>query len=179
MPRRYCGRVAKSSKPRDIPAGASVIATNRRARRDYDVLETLEVGIVLRGSEVKSLREGSVQLASCWARADRGELWLHNLHIAPYAHASAAVCADPDRVRKLLAHRSEIRRLAARADRERLALIPLSLYFLRGRAKLALALARGRSKADRRQEIIRREADSEAARSIAAGRRRSGAEQRR
>ena len=148
-----------------------MVATNRRARRDYDVLETLEVGLVLQGSEVKSLREGKVQLAESWARVDRGELWLHNLHISPYSHASAAFADDPDRVRKLLAHRGEISRLAARLNRERLSLVPLALYFLRGRAKIALAVARGRTKADRRHDIMRREADQEAARSIAAARR--------
>ena len=164
--------MAKSQKPRDVPADASVIATNRRARRNYEVLETLEVGLVLQGSEVKSLREGKVQLTECWARIDRGELWLHNLHISPYSHASAAFATDPDRVRKLLAHRHEIRRLAARLDRERLSLVPLALYFLQGRAKIALAVARGRTRADRRTEIARRDADAEAARSMAAARRR-------
>ena len=166
--------VAKSQKPRDVPAGASVVATNRRARRDYEVLETLEVGLVLQGAEVKSLREGKVQLAECWARVDGGELWLHNLHISPYSHASGAFAADPDRVRKLLAHRGEIVRLKARLDQERLALVPLALYFNNGRAKLALALARGRGRADRRHEIRRRDADQEAARSMAAARRRRG-----
>ncbi len=165
--------MAKSQKPRDVPVGASPIATNRRARRDFDLVEVLEVGLVLRGSEVKSLREGRVQLAQCWANVNHGELWLHNLHITPYAHASAAFAPEPDRVRKLLAHRSEIRRWAARLDQERLTLVPLALYFLGGRAKLALALARGRSKADRRQDLIRRQADLEARRSMAAARRRN------
>ena len=169
--------MAKSQKPRDVPAGASAIATNRRARHDYDVLDTLEVGLVLQGSEVKSLREGKVQLAESWARIDHGEMWLHNLHISPYSHASAAFASDPGRVRKLLAHRGEIARLAARLDRERLALVPLALYFSGGRAKLALALARGRTRADRRREIGKREADREAARSMAAARRRRGGAQ--
>ena len=170
--------MAKSQKPRDVPADASVVATNRRARRDYEVLETLEVGLVLQGSEVKSLRESKVQLAESWARIDCGELWLHNLHISPYSHAAAAFATEPDRVRKLLAHRGEISRLSARLDRERLALVPLALYFLQGRAKLALAVARGRTRADRRTEIARRDADAEAARSMAAARRRrSGGQQ--
>ena len=164
--------MAKSQKPRDVPDGATVVATNRRARRAYDVLETLEVGLVLQGSEVKSLREGKVQLAESWARVDRGELWLHNLHISPYSHASESFRSDPDRVRKLLAHRREILRLASRVEQERLALVPLALYFSEGRAKLALALARGRTRADRRREIASRDADAEAARSMAAARRR-------
>ena len=171
--------MAKSQKPRDVPAGASVVATNRRARRNYDVLDTLEVGIVLEGSEVKSLREGNVQIAESWARIDRGELWLHNLHISPYSHASGAFRSDPDRVRKLLAHRREIMRLKSRVDQERLALVPLALYFNEGRAKIALALARGRTRADRRREIASRDADAEAARSMAAARRRRAGPQRR
>ncbi len=164
--------MAKSQKPRDVPAGASVVATNRRARRDYDILETLEVGLVLEGSEVKSLREGSVQVAESWARVEGGELWLHNLHISPYSHAAAPFRSAPDRVRKLLAHRREIARLATRLDQERLALVPLALYFRDGRAKLSLALARGRTRSDRRREIAQRDADAEAARAMAAGRRR-------
>ena len=164
--------MAKSQKPRDVPPGASVVATNRRARRDYEVLETLEVGLVLEGGEVKSLRDGSVQIAESWARVDNGELWLHNLHISPYSHASASFRSDPDRVRKLLAHRREIGRLAARVAQERLALVPLALYFSSGRAKVALALARGRTRGDRRRDIAQRDADAEAARSMAAARRR-------
>ena len=149
-----------------------MVAANRRARRDFDVLETLEVGLALEGSEVKSLREGNVQMAGSWARIDRGELWLHNLHISPYSHAAAPFRPEPDRVRKLLAHRREIQRLASRVDQERLALVPLALYFTEGRAKLTLALARGRTRADRRRDIQQRDADAEAARSMAAARRR-------
>lgn len=148
------------------------MAANRRARRDYEILDTLEVGMVLTGSEVKSLREGKVQLAEAWAGIDAGELWLHGLHIAPYSRAGAAFAPNPDRARKLLAHRGEIAGLKSRIDRERLTLVPLALYFADGRAKLALALARGRTQADRRQEIARRDADLEARRAMAAGRRR-------
>ncbi|MXW93904.1 MAG: SsrA-binding protein SmpB [Acidimicrobiaceae bacterium] len=164
--------MAKSQKRRDVPEGASVVSTNRRARRNYDVIETLEVGLVLQGSEVKSLREGNVQIAESWARIDQGELWLHNLHISPYSHSAASFRSEPDRVRKLLAHRREIQRLASRVDQERLALVPLALYFNEGKAKLALALARGRTRSDRRRDIQQRDADAEAARSMAAARRR-------
>lgn len=170
--------MAKSQKPRDVPEGASVVATNRRARRDFDVLETLEVGLVLEGSEVKSLREGQVQIAASWARVDRGELWLHDLNISPYSHAAASFRSDPGRARKLLAHRREIQRLASRVHQERLALVPLALYFTNGRAKLTLAVARGRTRGDRRREIAQRDADAEAARSVAAGRRHRSRKQR-
>ena len=163
--------MAKSQKKRVAPPGAKVVATNRKARRDYEIIDTLEVGIVLRGSEVKSLRESKVQLAEAWALTYRGELWLHNLHISAYSHSAAAFGHEPDRVRKLLAHRDEILRLQARTDRERLSLIPLSLYFNNGRAKVEIALARGLSRADRRQEIARRDADREAQRAMSAARR--------
>lgn len=148
-----------------------MVATNRQARRDYDILDTLEVGMVLRGSEVKSLRESRVQLGEAWAQVHRGELWLHGLHISPYSHSAAAFAHEPDRPRKLLAHRDEIERLAPRVDRERLALVPLALYFVNGRAKIDLALARGRTRADRRQDIARRDADREARRAMARSRR--------
>ncbi len=164
--------MAKSQKPRDIPPGASLVTANRRARRDYDILETLEVGLVLQGNEVKALRDGNAQIAESWARIDRDELWLHNLHISPYSHAAAAFRCEPDRVRKLLAHRSEIQRLALRVDQQRLALVPLALYFAGDRAKISLALARGRSRSDRRQDIAERDAAAEAARSMAAARNR-------
>lgn len=157
-----------------------VVARNRRARRDYEILATLEVGLVLVGSEVKSLRESHVQLNKSWAQVNQGELWLHGLHIVPYSHAattpssqagtgssSAGSGHDPGRVRKLLAHRHEIQRLNNRLERERLSLIPLSLYFSSGRAKVELALARGRSRADRRSEIARADAEREAQRTMA------------
>ena len=156
-----------------------MVAANRRARRDFDVLETLEVGLVLEGNEVKSLREGNVQMAGSWARVDRDELWLHNMHISSYSHASGSFRSDPDRVRKLLAHRREIQRLKSRVDQERLALVPLAVYFNEGRAKLTLALARGRTRADRRRDIQQRDADTEAAHSMAAARRRRSGPHRR
>ena len=159
--------MARSQKRRDVPEGATVVATNRRARRNYDIIETLEVGLVLEGSEVKSLRDGNVSMAGSWARVDRGELWLHNLFISPYSHAAAPFRSEPERVRKLLAHRREIQRLKSRVDRDRLAMVPLVIYFIEGRAKMALAMARGRTKGDRRSDIQRRDADAEAANSMA------------
>lgn len=158
--------MAKSQKKRDIPAGAVAVATNRAARRDYDILDTLEVGIQLRGSEVKSLRESKVQLAEAYAIFFQNEMWLVGLHISAYSHSAGAFGHEMDRRRKLLAHRSEIDRWAARVDREKLAVIPLALYFKDGRAKLEMALARGRSQADRRHDIAKRDADREAQRAM-------------
>ncbi len=158
--------MAKSNKPRDLPAGSTAVATNRVARRDYTILDSLEAGIELRGSEVKSLRESRVQLAESYAIIYRRELWLVGLHISAYSHSASAYAHETDRRRKLLAHRSEIDQWASRLEREKLALIPLALYFLSGRAKLRLALARGRTQADRRREIAERDADREAQREM-------------
>src|SRR4051812_7059745 len=118
------------------------IAQNRKARHDYTVLETFECGIALKGSEVKSLRLGQVQLRDAFARVDDGEMWLHGVHVAPYANATGWGVVDPDRSRKLLMHRREIDKLAERTQQEALTLVPLSLYFKDGRAKVELALAR-------------------------------------
>ena len=164
--------MAKSQKKRDIPAGATAVATNRPARRDYDILDPIVCGIVLRGSEVKSLRESKVNLAEAYAIVYQGELWLVGLHISAYSHSAAAFAHEPDRRRKLLAHRAEIDRLSSRLDREPLALIPLALYFVNGRAKLELALARGKSRTDRRHDIAKRDADREAQRAMARANRR-------
>jgi SsrA-binding protein len=142
--------------------GVKVVATNRVARRDYDVLETVECGVVLKGSEVKSLRESKVRLQDAYARASRGEMWLQGLHIGAYSGATGAFAHDPERDRKLLLHKDEILRLSARVDQDGLALVPMSLYFKEGRAKVELALARGRRKYDKRQALARRDAEREA-----------------
>ena len=152
--------------------GTKLIASNRRARFDYSVLETIEAGLVLQGSEVKSLRLGQVQLADAYARAGGDELWLEGVHIAPYQFAEGVGAHDPDRRRKLLLHRDEIDRLQSRIAQERLALVPLRLYFRDGRAKVELALARGRQKGDKRHAIAERDANREMERAL--GRRRKG-----
>jgi SsrA-binding protein len=140
------------------PKGVKVVASNRRARHDYLVLDTIECGLVLVGSEVKSLRDAKVQLGDAYARVERGELWLHNMHIAAYEHASGFGAHAVDRPRKLLAHRNEIERLGAKVAQDHLTLVPLSLYFKEGRAKVELALAKGRKTYDRRQDLAARDA---------------------
>ena len=147
--------------------GTQVVATNRQARRDYEILDTWECGIVLQGSEVKALREAKVQLADSYARLRDHEVWLVGLHIATYSMASAQGDHDVARERKLLLHREEIDRLRARVEQDRLSLVPLSLYFKDGRAKLELGLGKGRRTYDKRQAIAKRDADREAARAIA------------
>ncbi len=159
--------MAKSQKKRVVPEGAVAVATNRVARRDYDIVDTLECGIVLKGSEVKSLRESKVQLAEAYAIFYQGEFWLVGLHISPYSHSAAAYAHEPDRRRKLLAHRDEIARWSARVDRENLTVVPLALYFKNGKAKIEIALGRGKKQHDRRQDIAKRDADREARRAIA------------
>lgn len=152
--------------------GTTLIASNKRARRDYDILDTVEAGIVLSGSEVKSLREGNVQIADAYARVQRGEVWMDGVRIAPYLFATGVGAHDPDRARKLLLHRREIDRLDARVAQERLSLVPLRLYWKDGRAKVELALAKGRTKSDKRQVMAERDADREMQQAI--GRRAKG-----
>jgi len=155
-----------------VPGATKRIADNRRARHHYEVLDTFEAGLVLQGSEVKSLRLGQVQLAEAYARLSDDELWLEGVHIAPYQFAAGVGAHEPDRRRKLLLHRDEIDRLADRLKQERLALVPLRLYFRDGRAKVELALARGRQKGDKRQAIAERDSQREIERAL--GRQRKG-----
>ena len=154
------------------PKGTKVVASNRRARHDYDILDTFECGIALKGSEVKSLRDSKVQLKDSFARVQDGEMWLHGVHISPYPFASVQDAPDPERTRKLLLHRAEIEELGARTQQESLTLVPLSVYFKDGLAKVELALAKGRRRYDKRQAIAKRDADREADRAIARARRR-------
>ncbi|WP_420637490.1 SsrA-binding protein SmpB [Candidatus Poriferisocius sp.] len=149
-------------QPQRRQDGSTVVATNRRARRDYDILDEFEAGLVLAGSEVKSLRESTVTLAESYARMDDGELWLQSLHIAPYRHAGTSTGHDPDRPKKLLLHRGELNRIKARLDQDRLTVVPLVLYFKQGRAKMLIGLARGRRKGDKRQAIAEQDAQREA-----------------
>jgi SsrA-binding protein len=151
--------------------GTKVVATNRSARHDYAILETVEAGLVLRGSEVKSLREAQVQLKEAYARIDGGEAWLVGMHIAPHVATGLHDLPEPDRRRKLLLNRHEIDRLRMRIDLERLALVPLSLYFKDGRAKVELGLGKGRTRGDKRQAIAEKEAKREADREIGRARR--------
>jgi SsrA-binding protein len=143
------------------PASGDV-ATNRRARHKFELLDRVECGIELTGTEVKSLREGRAQLGDAYAVIDKGEVWLRNAHIPPYPPA-ASQNHDPERPRRLLLHRYEIERLAGRAERRGLTLIPTRIYFKGPYAKVELALARGREQRDRRREIrdrdVRREVE--------------------
>ncbi len=144
-----------------------MIATNKAARLNYDITETFEAGIALRGAEVKSLRESNVTIKEAFARFEDHELWLLGLHISPYSRASTHVAADATRKRKLLMHRHELDRLRVRVEQDRLTLVPMALYFKDSRAKLELGIGRGRRTVDKRQLIAKRDADREARRELA------------
>ena len=147
--------------------GRKVIATNRSARRDFDILETIEAGVVLRGSEVKSLREGHVQFADANVWIDGGEAWAMGIHVQPWLTSGTTWAHDPDRRRKLLLHKEEIERLGARQASDRVALVPLSLYFRNGRVKVEVAVGRGRRQADKRQVLAKRDAELDMRRAMA------------
>lgn len=166
--------MAKAGKPDTRDPSNRVVAQNRRARHDYDILDTYEAGLVLVGSEVKSLREGKAQLRDSFARVQDGEAWLYGVHVPPYVFATGFGSVDPDRRRKLLLHRRQIEELWRRTTQEALTLVPLSLYFKDGRAKVDLALAKGRKLYDKRHAIAARDVEREERRESAARRRSLG-----
>src|SRR5881409_1523690 len=147
-----------------------IIADNRKARHDYHVLETWEAGVALLGTEVKAIREGRVNLRDSYARAERGEIWMMNVHISSYSHRGYADHAEM-RQRKLLLHTHEIRKLIGRTAEKGLTLVPLELYFKKGRVKVLLALAKGKQAHDKRETIRRREVDRETRAAVKARRR--------
>jgi SsrA-binding protein len=143
-----------------------VAATNRRARHDYAIEETFEAGMVLTGAEVKSLRNGKASLAEAYARVTDEEVWIENLHISPYSHASQRDL-DPRRPRKLLLHRKEIERLIGKTQERGLTLIPMRIYFRRGLAKMELGLGRGKRRHEKRDAALEREHKREMERAFA------------
>ena len=148
---------------------SDVIATNRRARFEYEILETVEAGIALLGPEVKSLREGRANLVDAYAIVRRGEALLVHLHISPYEQAGRDN-PDPRRDRRLLLHKSEIRRLSSKLAERGFTLIPLRLYWKNGRAKVELGLARGKRRYDKREAIAKKDVEREMARARGARR---------
>lgn len=136
------------------------IAENRKAFHDYHILDTWEAGLVLLGTEVKSIREGRVNLRDSFARIEKGEVWLYNVNISSYSHRGYAD-HEPLRQRKLLMHRDEIRKLIGKTTEKGMTLVPLRLYFKSGRVKVAIGLAKGKKEYDKRETIKRREVDRE------------------
>jgi SsrA-binding protein len=146
------------------------IATNRQARRNYEIVETCEAGIALQGTEVKSLRAGNVQLRESYAKVEDGEVWLYNCHISPYEFGNIHN-HDPMRPRKLLLHRQEIRRLYGKTAERGFTLVPTRMYFKRGRAKVELGLGKGKLLHDKREDIKARDAALEMKRALGRKRR--------
>jgi SsrA-binding protein len=145
--------------------GRKVVATNRKARHEYEILERFEAGLVLKGPEVKSVRDGKIGFQDAFARVERGEAWLYALHISPYEQANR-FNEDPLRPRKLLLNRDEIRRLIGKVEEKGLTLIPIELYFRKGYAKVTLALARGRKLYDKREKLKKDDQEREARRAV-------------
>ncbi len=141
------------------------VVKNRRAFHDYFVLESMEVGVVLSGTEIKSVREGKVQMAEAYCRVENGELWIIGMHISPYTHGSYTN-HDPLRPRKLLAHRDQISHYSEEVERKGLTMIPLNLYLKKGRAKLEVGLCRGKKLWDKRDATADREAQRDIARAM-------------
>ena len=141
-------------------AAQKTIADNRKAFHDYHVLDTYEAGVALLGTEVKSIREGGVNLRDSYAKLDNGEVWLMNVHISPYSHMGYS-SHEERRQRKLLLHRDEIRKLTGKVAERGLTLVPLQMYFKGGRVKVALALVKGKQLHDKRETIRKREVDRE------------------
>jgi len=163
------GRVTAASSNRE--RGRKVIAQNRKARHDYTIVDTYEAGLVLTGTEVKSLRLGRASLVDGFATIDDGEVFLRNVHIPEYDQGSWTN-HEPRRVRKLLLHRGEIERLIGKTKESGLTLVPLTLYFSAGKVKVEIGLARGKRSYDKRQDLARRDADREVQRAL--GRRGKG-----
>ena len=160
-----------ANKSSNRPTDRKLIAQNRKARHDYEIVDVFEAGVVLTGTEVKSLRLGRASLLDGFATIDDGEIFLHNVHIPEYEQGSWTN-HEPRRVRKLLLHKAEILRLIGKTKESGLTLVPLSLYFSQGKVKVELALARGKKSYDKRQDLARRDADREVQRAL--GRRTKG-----
>ena len=144
-----------------------VVASNRKARHQFEVLETVQAGIELKGPEVKSIRAGNVSFQDAHARVERGQIWLYSLHVSPYEQANR-FNVDPVRPRRLLLNKQEIRRLSAKVEEKGLTLVPLDLHFSRGYVKVTLAVGRGRKLHDKREEVKRRDQEREARRAVGA-----------
>ncbi|MCL5048252.1 MAG: SsrA-binding protein SmpB [Firmicutes bacterium] len=159
-------RNSKSSKKIKNDPNNRIICQNKRAKHEYEVIQTIECGIALRGGEVKSLREGRANLQDSYARIEGGEVWLLGAHISEYAYATGFGHVSADRKRKLLLHRRQIDELAGKVTQQSLTLIPLSLYFKDGIVKVDLALAKGKRIYDKRKTLAEREANREAERAL-------------
>ena len=162
-------RTAPAKQDQDQGRADRVVTSNRRAFHEYHIVETIEVGIVLSGTEIKSIRDGKATISEAYARIDGGELWLIGAHISPYRHGSHAN-HDPDRPRKLLVHKAELRRLREAIEQRGMTLVPLRLVLKRGRAKIELGVVRGKKLYDKRAAEAERESRRDIERAIRARR---------
>ncbi|WP_019548964.1 SsrA-binding protein SmpB [Streptomyces sulphureus] len=167
-------KASKKKQAKDTAPERKLVAQNKKARHDYNILDTYECGLVLTGTEVKSLREGRASLVDGFAQIDRGEVWLHNVHIPEYTQGTWTNHAAR-RKRKLLLHRAEIDKLVGKLQETGYTLVPLQLYFRKGRAKVEIALARGKKEYDKRQALREKQDRRDADRAISAARRRQRA----
>jgi SsrA-binding protein len=147
------------------PENEGVLATNRKARHNYHILDTLEAGIVLAGTEVKSLRKREMSIEEAFAQENKGEMFLHNLHIRAYSHGNIHN-HEPIRIRKLLLHKREIRKISAQLSQQGLTLVPLDIHLRRGKIKVQLGLAKGKNVSDKRETLKKKDADRDARRAI-------------
>lgn len=157
--------MAKKASPKKTDGDIKMVANNRKARHLYHILETVEAGLVLTGTEVKSLRNGRANMGDAYAVVENGEVWLRNLHISPYEQGNQ-FNHEPLRKRKVLLHKGDIRRLIGKTQEKGLTLIPLRLYFRKGWAKVELALVKGKKTHDKREDIAKRDADRDMARAM-------------
>ncbi|MEL6813355.1 MAG: SsrA-binding protein SmpB [Cyanobacteria bacterium J06598_3] len=162
--------MAKSDKQKknnsNSGGGIKIVANNRQARFQYQILDTYEAGVALVGTEVKSIRDGKVNLQDGFANVKRGEVFLHNVHISPYKMTSLTFNHEPRRVRKLLLHRQEIRKLIGQTEQKGLTLVPLKMYFKNGRVKVAIALGKGKKLHDKRDSLKKKQDKRDMARAM-------------
>ena len=155
--------VRKAAKEEAVRKNTSPTVDNRRARHEFHILESMEAGIALTGTEIKSIRQGGISLNEAYARVRDGELWLLGMHVPPYKQGSFSN-VDPNRPRKLLLHKEQIARLGGRAAEKGLTIVPLRMYFTRGKAKIEIGLAKGKKLWDKREAVTKRDVEREIAR---------------
>ncbi|MGD1895971.1 MAG: SsrA-binding protein SmpB [Phormidesmis sp.] len=158
--------MAKSTNTKSTGGGIKTVADNRQARYQYEILETYEAGIVLTGTEVKSIREGKVNLRDGYANVKRGEVWLHNVHISPHNMTNLAYNHEPRRIRKLLLHKQEIRKLIGQEEQKGLTLVPMMMYLKGGRVKVSFGLGRGKKLHDKRDSLKKKQDKRDMARAM-------------
>lgn len=163
---------SKATKQTQTASGIKVVSQNRKARHDYEIVQTFEAGLELKGSEIKSIRLGKAQIRDSFVKVESGEAWVLQAHIPPYDFAHGFGSHDPDREKKLLLHKDEIEELAVRIKLQSLTVIPLSIYLKNGKAKMEIALAKGRKSYDKRAAIAQRDTQRDTARELANARRR-------